>query len=107
MDAADDREVKLQRASGDLVDEFSAKLPSLLWKTRTENGHNIRVPRRWTQANKTEKLIGLVSYHQLPYLKYKTLTLTARTLPRVATTVGPSSAKAPATISRCLLSILG
>lgn len=99
MDAADDREVKLQCASGDLVDEFSTKLPSLLWKTRTENGHNVRVPRRWTQANKTEKLIGLVRYYQLPSIKYKTLTLTAGTLPRMATTSGPSSAKALATIS--------
>lgn len=81
------------------MDEFSTKLPSLLWKTRTENGHNVRVPRRWTQANKTEKLIGLVRYYQLPSIKYKTLTLTAGTLPRMATTSGPSSAKALATIS--------
>lgn len=60
MDAADDRDVKLQRASGDLVGEFSTKLPSLLWKTRSENGHNVRVPRRWTPAGRTEKLIYLV-----------------------------------------------
>lgn len=87
------------------MDEFSTKLPSLLWKTRTENGHNVRVPRRWTQANKTEKLIGLVRYHQLSLMKHETLTPIAGTLPRMATTVGPSSAKAPATTSRCFLSI--
>lgn len=60
MDAADDREIKLQRVSGDLIGEFSVKLPYLLWKTRTENGNQIRMPRRWTPAGKTEKLIGLV-----------------------------------------------
>lgn len=60
MDAADAREVKLQRASGDLVEEFSAKLPSLLWKPQsTKKG--VRVPRRWTLASKTERLVNLVS----------------------------------------------
>ncbi|GAB1214508.1 hypothetical protein ATERTT37_003671 [Aspergillus terreus] len=63
MDAADDREVKLQRASGDLVKEFSAKLPSLLWKPRTEQGTS-RVPRRRTQASKTEKLVSLLEPFQ-------------------------------------------
>lgn len=61
MDAADDREIKLQRASGDLVKEFSAKLPSLLWKPRTGQTDS-RVPRRRTLASKTEKLVSLVSY---------------------------------------------
>lgn len=60
MDAADDREIKLQRVSGDLVGEFSVKLPHLLWKTQTGDGGQARVPRRWTPAGKTEKLIGLV-----------------------------------------------
>ncbi|KAF5865713.1 hypothetical protein ETB97_002687 [Aspergillus alliaceus] len=63
MDAVEDKDVKLQRASGDLVKEFSEKLPSLLWKPRTENG-NTRVPRRWTQAAKTEKLVGLLEPFQ-------------------------------------------
>ena len=56
MDAAEDRDVKLQRASGDLVTEFSAKLPSLLW--RSQNG----TPRKWAQVIKTEKLVSLVRY---------------------------------------------
>jgi hypothetical protein len=60
MDESDDREIKLQRASGDLVKEFSAKLPSLLWKPRNEERQSIRVPRRWTQAAKAERLINLV-----------------------------------------------
>lgn len=58
MDAADDREVKLQRASSDLVTEFSAKLPSLLW--RAQNGTPLRTPRKWAPVAKTEKLVGLV-----------------------------------------------
>ncbi|THC97944.1 hypothetical protein EYZ11_002581 [Aspergillus tanneri] len=64
MDAEDDREVKLQRASGDLMKEFSDKLPSLLWKTRTEQGGDTRVPRRWAHAAKTEKLVSLLEPFQ-------------------------------------------
>jgi hypothetical protein len=60
MDAVEDKDIKLQRASGDLVREFSEKLPSLLWKPQTEKG-DTRIPRRWTQAVKTERLVGLVS----------------------------------------------
>lgn len=59
MDAAEDRDLKLQRASTDLVKEFSAKLPSLLW--RIQNGHSLRAPREWAQVIKTEKLVSLVS----------------------------------------------
>lgn len=62
MDAPDDREVKLQRASGDLVVEFSTKLPSLLWKFSKEQ--DIRVARRWTAAAKTEKLVALLEPFQ-------------------------------------------
>ena len=60
MDAADDREVTLQRASGDLVAEFSVKLPSLLWKTQIQNSEEIRVARRRAPAAKAERLVGLV-----------------------------------------------
>ncbi|KAE8146237.1 tubulin folding cofactor D C terminal-domain-containing protein [Aspergillus avenaceus] len=63
MDAVEDKEVKLQRASGDLVTEFSEKLPSLLWKPRTGD-NDTRVPRRWTQAVKTERLVGLLEPFQ-------------------------------------------
>lgn len=58
MDAAEDRDLKLQRASTDLVTEFSAKLPQLLW--RTQNGTPLRTPRKWVQVTKTEKLVKLV-----------------------------------------------
>ncbi|KAF9889426.1 hypothetical protein FE257_007328 [Aspergillus nanangensis] len=62
MDAADDRDVKLQRASGDLVKEFSAKLPSLLWKPQSDGA--TRVPRRRTPVAKTEKLVNLLEPFQ-------------------------------------------
>ncbi|KAF7587023.1 hypothetical protein BBP40_007845 [Aspergillus hancockii] len=63
MDAVEDKEIKLQRASSDLVKEFSVKLPSLLWKPRTEKG-DTRVPRRWTQAAKAERLVGVLEPFQ-------------------------------------------
>lgn len=63
MDAAEDKDVKLQRASGDLVSEFSAKLPSLLWRAQT--GTPLRTPRKWAQVTKTEKLVSLVRPHRI------------------------------------------
>ncbi|KAJ5607403.1 hypothetical protein N7537_004022 [Penicillium hordei] len=62
MDAAEDKDVKLQRASGDLVSEFSAKLPSLLWRAQT--GTPLRTPRKWAQVTKTEKLVSLLEPFQ-------------------------------------------
>lgn len=66
MDAAEDRDLKLQRASSDLVTEFSAKLPALLW--RSEPGTPLRTPRKWAQVSKTEKLVALVRPHIYPDL---------------------------------------
>ncbi|KAL4975370.1 tubulin folding cofactor D C terminal-domain-containing protein [Aspergillus desertorum] len=63
MDAADDREVKLQRASGNLIEEFLDKLPSLLWKPQPAR-KSARVPRRWTLASKTERLVNLLEPFQ-------------------------------------------
>lgn len=59
MDASEDRDIKLQRASNDLVAEFSNRLPKLLWKTQAEHTH--RTPRKWAEVSKTEKLVALVS----------------------------------------------
>ncbi|KAF7158423.1 hypothetical protein CNMCM5623_003426 [Aspergillus felis] len=73
MDDSDDREIKLQRASGDLVKEFSSKLPSLLWKPRNEERQTIRVPRRWTQAAKAERLINLVTLQLEPFQEWPQL----------------------------------
>ncbi|KAL4904876.1 hypothetical protein BDW74DRAFT_178448 [Aspergillus multicolor] len=63
MDVADDRELKLQRASGDLVEEFLVKLPSLLWKPQSTQ-KSARVPRRWTLVSKTERLVNLLEPFQ-------------------------------------------
>lgn len=99
MDAADDREVKLQRASGDLVAEFSTKLPLLLWKTRTLNGREIRVARRWAPAAKTERLVGLVwQPFTLVASSLANLLHSVGTFSRVAAVAGPSSAEAASSI---------
>ncbi|KAL2840976.1 tubulin folding cofactor D C terminal-domain-containing protein [Aspergillus pseudoustus] len=63
MDAAEDREVKLQRASGDLIKEFLEKLPSLLWKPQTSS-NGARIPRRWSLTSKTERLVNLLEPFQ-------------------------------------------
>ncbi|KAL5341566.1 tubulin folding cofactor D C terminal-domain-containing protein [Aspergillus crustosus] len=63
MDAAEDRDIKLQRASGDLVKEFLAKLPSLLWKPQSSQ-KSARIPRRWTLVSKTERLVHLLEPFQ-------------------------------------------
>jgi hypothetical protein len=99
MDAADEREVKLQRASGDLVAEFSTKLPLLLWKTRTLNGREVRVGRRWAPAAKTERLVGLV-WQPITLVAGSLANLlhSAGTFSRVAAVAGPSSAEAASSI---------
>lgn len=60
MDAPADRDIKLQRASGDLIQEFKNKLQPLLWKSRVENARTVKVPHRLAQEDKTERLISLV-----------------------------------------------
>ncbi|KAJ5656375.1 Tubulin-specific chaperone D C-terminal [Penicillium longicatenatum] len=62
MDAVEDRDLKLQRASGDLVTDFSELLPSLLW--RFEKGTPLRTPRKWAPVSKTEKLVTLLEPFQ-------------------------------------------
>lgn len=58
MDASHDRDIELQRASGELIEEFRTKLPPLLWK-HPNSGK--RVVHRWARAAKVDKLILLVS----------------------------------------------
>lgn len=60
MDAPHDRDVELQKESGDLIRELKTKLPSLLWKPRVDrNGRQLH---RWTKSAKVDKLIALVRY---------------------------------------------
>ena len=60
MDVKDDnKDVRLYRASGDLVPEILTKLPQLL---RAEfGGQHDKVVRRWVLDSKVEELIYLVS----------------------------------------------
>ncbi|KAJ5152356.1 Tubulin-specific chaperone D C-terminal [Penicillium capsulatum] len=62
MDATDDRDLKLQRAAGDLLTEFSIKLPLLLWSSRKEAAP--RTPRKWAPVPETEKLVNLLEPFQ-------------------------------------------
>ena len=59
MDAPQDRDVKLQRESGDLIRELQTKLPPLLWKSHAGNPSRPR-PHRWAKSSKTDKLASLV-----------------------------------------------
>ncbi|KMU87941.1 hypothetical protein CIHG_05708 [Coccidioides immitis H538.4] len=60
MDAPGDRDIELQRASGDLIHEFKAKLPPLLWKSAGDK----RQVHRWAQRVRTEKLRTLLEPFQ-------------------------------------------
>ncbi|EGE05622.1 beta-tubulin cofactor d [Trichophyton equinum CBS 127.97] len=61
MDASHDRDIELQRASGELIEEFRTKLPPLLWK-HPNSGK--RVVHRWARAAKVDKLILLLDPFQ-------------------------------------------
>ncbi|EFR03202.1 tubulin-folding cofactor D [Nannizzia gypsea CBS 118893] len=61
MDAAHDRDIELQRASGELIEEFRTKLPPLLWKHPISGK---RIVHRWARAAKVEKLILLLDPFQ-------------------------------------------
>jgi hypothetical protein len=58
MDSPEDRDIKLQRASGDLLKELETKLPPLLSKPSL--WQDIRVPHRWAQVSKINRIIDLV-----------------------------------------------
>jgi hypothetical protein len=60
MDVKDDnKDVRLYRASGDLLPEIRAKLPQLVWSKSSSNSK--KVVRRWVLHSKVEELIYLVS----------------------------------------------
>ena len=59
MDATDyNEDVKLYRASGDLLPEIDTKLPLLLWP-RLNGGLSLEI-RRWIPDTKAQELINLV-----------------------------------------------
>jgi tubulin-specific chaperone D len=63
----EDRDIKLQRASGDLLKELEAKIPPLLSKPWGLQGN--RAPHRWAQVSKTNRIIALVRKPGLSYRK--------------------------------------
>jgi hypothetical protein len=65
MDVKDDnKDVKLYRASGDLLPEIRAKLPQLVWSKASDN--STKVARRWILNSKVEEFIYLVSEPPFP-----------------------------------------
>jgi hypothetical protein len=60
MDVKDDnKDVRLYRASGDLLPEIHTKLPQLVWSKSSSSA--TKVVRRWVLNSKVEELIYLVS----------------------------------------------
>jgi hypothetical protein len=60
MDVKDDnKDVRLYRASGDLIPEIRTKLPKLVWSK--SNGHSAKIVRHWILDAKVDELIYLVS----------------------------------------------
>ncbi|EGE83692.2 beta-tubulin cofactor d [Blastomyces dermatitidis ATCC 18188] len=66
MDAPQDRDIKLQHASSDLIRETRSKLSPLLWKSRPHGNHNAssRQVHRLAQTRKALKLIDLLEPFQ-------------------------------------------
>jgi hypothetical protein len=61
MDVKDDnKDVKLYRASGDLLPEIRTKLPQLVYSQSSDD--STKVVRRWVLHSKVEELIYLVSH---------------------------------------------
>ncbi|KAI9852129.1 MAG: hypothetical protein M1838_001753 [Thelocarpon superellum] len=62
MDAPEEKDIKLQRKSADLITDFETSLPRLLWSTTDELGSakRLRRIRPRVQQRETTRLIGLV-----------------------------------------------
>lgn len=64
MDAVEDREVKLQKASAELLAEFKTSLPRYLWVSQTKEKRiqkeSILIARSIVKILKTNDLISLV-----------------------------------------------
>lgn len=65
MDASEDRDLKLQRASADLLAEFGSSLTKFLWKSPPEGdqqGKPVLKVRSYVKECKTNSLIKLVGW---------------------------------------------
>jgi hypothetical protein len=87
MDVKDDnKDVRLYRASGDLIPEIRTKLPQLVWSK--SNGHSEKVVRRWVLDAKVDEFIYLVSD---PPSLWADRFFAAQPIPRVASVTRSSS----------------
>ena len=115
MDAAEDRDIKFHRASGDLIKDLTESLPSLLWKPKILNGQNVVVVRRWANAVKADRLQSLVRA-QNPRTTNQARRLfrfadewckIARAVSRMASASRPASAEVAAFFGGRFLSLFG
>lgn len=68
MDATEDKDIKLQKASVGLFDNFNDLLPKLLWSSKADASNTFpsqeeRILRRTTSNKELWTLLGLVSHH--------------------------------------------
>ena len=85
----DDKDVRLYRASGDLIPEIRTKLPQLVWSK--SNGHSEKVVRRWVLDAKVDELIYLVSDPPSLRVTWADRSFAAQPIPRVASATRSSS----------------
>ena len=62
MDALEDRDIQLHRASSDLLQELETSLPCFLWSTKDLDTQPQRRLRTLVRCSTTADLIKLVSY---------------------------------------------
>src|SRR5947207_14758633 len=99
MDVKDDnRDIRLYRASGDLIPEIRAKLPQLVWAKSSANSN--KFIRRWVLDSKVEELIYLVSNPSSPLVSLANRLFSAYPIPRMASTPGSSSSRSDTAVGR-------
>ncbi|KAI9842650.1 MAG: hypothetical protein M1837_007017 [Sclerophora amabilis] len=64
MDAPDDRDVKLQRRSADLLADLGQLLPKALWKASDDPENEKRRPRSRVKQNSIDRLVSLIEPFQ-------------------------------------------
>jgi hypothetical protein len=104
MDVKDDnKDVKLYRASGDLLPEIRAKLPQLVWSNSSVS--NPRVVRHWVLNSKVEEIIYLVSEPFSLRQPQADHSFSAQPISRMASATRPSSLRADTAIGGLVSSV--
>jgi hypothetical protein len=98
MDVKDDnKDVRLYRASGDLIPEIRTKLPQLVGSKA--NVHSEKVVRHWVLDAKVDELIYLVSDSPSLRTTWADRSFVAQPIPRVASATRSSSLCTDTTVS--------